>query len=82
MTRLLTPHIATMTELREPHKVLARANGQPVAILKNSALIGYFVPVEAISNTEHQMATLGEVRDSLARRRVINEPVLTYLKDK
>ena len=29
MTRLLTPHIATMTELREPHKVFARAKGQP-----------------------------------------------------
>ncbi len=34
MTRLLTPHIATMTELREPHKVLARAKGEPTAILR------------------------------------------------
>ncbi len=82
MTRLLTPHIATMTELREPHKVLERANGQPVAILKNSALVGYFVPAEAISNTEHQTATLDEVKQSLAHRRVVNQPVLTYLKDK
>ena len=41
MTRLLTPHIATMTELREPHKVLERSGGKPVAILKNSALVGY-----------------------------------------
>ena len=39
MTRLATPNICTMTELREPQKVLDRANGQPVAILKNSALI-------------------------------------------
>lgn len=82
MARLLTPHIATMTELREPHKVLERAHGQPVAILKNSALVGYFVPAEAISNTEHLVATLGEVKQSLARRRVVNEPVLAYLKDK
>ena len=29
MTRLLTPNIATMTEMREPHKVLERAKGQP-----------------------------------------------------
>jgi len=36
MTRLLTNHIATMTELREPHKVLERSGGQPVAILKNT----------------------------------------------
>lgn len=82
MTRLLTPHIATMTELREPHKVLERSNGQPVAILKNSALVGYLVPAEAISNTEHRMATVDEVKESLARRRDVNQPVLHYLKDK
>ncbi len=29
MTRLLTPHIATMTELREPHKVIARRYRRP-----------------------------------------------------
>ena len=33
MTRLLTNHIATITELREPHKVLERSGGKPVAIL-------------------------------------------------
>jgi antitoxin StbD len=82
MTRLLTPHIATMTELREPHKVLERAQGQPVAILKNSALVGYFVPAEAISNTDHEVATLEDVQRSLARRRAVNDPVLKYLKDK
>jgi len=82
MTRLLTPLIATMTELREPHKILERANGQPIAILKNSALVGYFVPVEAISNTEHVLATLEAVEKSIARRRVVNQPVLDYLKDK
>ena len=53
MTHLLTPHIATMTEMREPHKVLERANGKPVAILKNSALVGYFVPAEAIQSLVH-----------------------------
>ena len=82
MERLLTPHIASMTELREPHKVLERANGQPIAILKNSALVGYLVPAEAISNTEHQLATLDEVKLSLVHRREVNRPVLTYLKDK
>ncbi len=28
MTRLLTPHIASMTEMREPHKVIERSNGE------------------------------------------------------
>lgn len=46
MTRLLTPHIATMTELREPHKVLARAKGQPTAILKSSGVVANMIPAE------------------------------------
>lgn len=85
MTRLLTPYIATMTEMREPHKVLERANGHPVAILKNSALVGYFVPaeaVEAVGAQEHRAATLDEVMEVMARRRAVNQPVLDYLRDK
>ena len=49
MTKLLTKHIATMTEMREPHKVLERSGGEPVAVLRNSALVGYFVPAEAVA---------------------------------
>ena len=82
MTRLLTPHIATMTEMREPHKVLERSGGKPVAILRNSTLVGYLVPAEAVSTVEHRPATLEEVMESLARRREINQPVLDYLRDK
>jgi antitoxin StbD len=46
MTRLLTPHIATMTELREPHKVLARADGEATAILKSSEVVAYLIPAK------------------------------------
>lgn len=81
MTRLLTNHIATMTELREPHKVLERSGGKPVAILRNSALVGYLVP-EAATVSEPRYATLDEVRAVMERRRAINQPVLDYLKDK
>jgi antitoxin StbD len=83
MTRLLTNHICTMTELREPHKVLERSGGKPVAILKNSALVGYLVPAEAVqAPEEHRYATMEEVMESLARRRSVNQPVLDYLRDK
>jgi len=82
MTRLPTNQIATMTEMREPHKVLERAGGQPVAVLKNSQVVGYFVPAEAVSQTGHSYATMVEVMASLERRRKINQPVLDYLKDK
>ncbi len=82
MTRLLTPHIATMTELREPHKVLERSGGKPVAILKNSAVVAYLVPEEAVDKGDHRVATLDEVLEAVNRRRAINQPVLDYLKDK
>lgn len=82
MTRLLTPHIATMTELREPQKVLDRANGQPVAILKNSSLVGYFVPAEAVGKADHRYATMDEVMEVMERTRAVAQPVLDYLKDK
>ena len=29
MARLLTKHIASMTEMREPHKVLEKSGGEP-----------------------------------------------------
>lgn len=82
MTRLATPNICTMTELREPQKVLDRANGQPVAILKNSALVGYLVPVEAVDQTEHRLATLDEVMAVLDSSRDRVQPVLDDLRDK
>lgn len=82
MTRLATPNICTMTELREPQKVFDRANGQPVAILKNSALVGYLVPAEAVDQAQHRVATLEEVMEVLNSRREINQPVLDYLRDK
>lgn len=83
MTRLLTTEIATMTEMREPQKVLDRAKGRPVAVMKNSRLVGYFVPAEAVAEPgQHRVATLDEVMESLRRRKDVNQPVLDYLRDK
>jgi antitoxin StbD len=82
MTRLLTPHIATMTELREPHKVLERAGGKPVAILKNSAVVAYLVPEEAVDTGDHRYATREEVMAYIEASRERVQPVLDYLKDK
>lgn len=81
MTRLLTNHIATMTELREPHKVLERAGGKPVAILRNSALVGYLVP-EAATQTETRYATMEEIERLLAETQAEAQPILDYLRDK
>jgi antitoxin StbD len=82
MATLLTRNIASMTEMREPHKVLEKSRGEPVAVLKNSALVGYFVPAEAISNEQHRTAAIEEIRHSLKSRKAITQSVVNYLKDK
>ncbi|WP_338549954.1 hypothetical protein [Roseovarius phycicola] len=82
MKRLHTNQICTMTELREPQKVLDRAGGKPVAIMKNSKCVGYLVPEEATLQGEPRYATMDEVMAAVERRREINQLVLDYLKDK
>ena len=82
MTRLLTNHIATMTEMREPNKVLERAAGKPVALMKNSKCVAYLVPAENVEDQEHRYATKAEVMAVLERTRAKSQPVLDYLKDK
>lgn len=82
MATLLTRHIASMTEMREPHKVLEKSGGEPVAVLKNSALVGYFVPAEAISYDSNRVASMEEIKAALTARTVTTRPVLDYLKDK
>ena len=69
MNRLLTKNIATMTEMREPQKVLDRAGGEPVAILKNSQLVGYFVPTEAAHGDGAEYAIMDELKSYLERTR-------------
>ena len=82
MNKIYANQIATMTEMREPQKVLDRAGGKPVAIMKNSRCVGYFVPVEATLEEEPRYAKMEEVMESMRRRRDVNQPVLDYLKDK
>ena len=82
MATLLTKQIATITELREPQKVLDRANGKPVAILKNSQVVAYLVPETATGMDGHAPMTMEQLNEILARTRARSQPVLDYLKDK
>ena len=82
MARLHTNQICTITELREPQKVLDRANGKPVAILKNSKCVGYIVPEDATMDGEPRYASMDEVMKYIEETRSVTQPVLDYLKDK
>ena len=82
MKRLHTNQICTMTELREPQKVLDRAGGKPVAIMKNSRCVGYLVPQDAALDGEPRYATMDEVMAAVRDTQELAAPVLEYLKDK
>lgn len=82
MKPIYASQTCTMTELREPHKVFEQAKGKPVAIMKNSRVIGYLVPEEATPDEAPRAATKEEVRDAIAQTRSQTQPVLDYLKDK
>ena len=82
MSRLLTNRVVTITEMREPHKVLEKAGGQPVAVLRNSKCVGYFVPSEIVDHVEAIPASRADILASLAKTAENDAPVLDYLKDK
>lgn len=66
-----------MTDPRDPTKPPEPTAGQPVAILRNAALVGCFAPAEG-----NRPATLAEVMDNPTRRRAVNQPVLDALRDR
>ena len=82
MTDIGTTRICTMTELREPQKVLDRSGGKPVAILKNSQLVGYLVPADAVGLEAHVPLSMDVLKTILRETRAEVQPVLDYLKDK
>ena len=49
-----------MTEKRGPHKVLKKFGTEPVAILRNSTLVGYVIAAGVVSNQQHLMATIDD----------------------
>lgn len=53
-----------------------------MAILKNSALVGYFVPAQAVEDTEIQVAPDAALLNSLNSRNSLRKPVRDYLQAK
>ena len=82
METLLTKKTVSVTELREPKKVLESAGSQPVAVLNRSNVVGYFVPATAVEKLEYSAvsdAEVGALLDSLDDNiRAVNQ----YLKDR
>jgi antitoxin StbD len=82
MENLLTNKTASLTELRDPKKVIEKAGDKPVAILNRNQLEGYFVPAAAVEKISFSVADPEDVSNLLRKRRSKLKPTLEYLKDK
>jgi len=82
MEKLLTNKTVSLTELRDPAKVLANAGDTPVAVLNRNTVVGYFVPNSAVAQIEIEYSDSKSVKASLARSTKDNQELLDYLEDK
>ena len=82
MERILANKTVSLTELRDPAKVLAAAGGSPVAVLNRSNVVGYFVPKSAVDNVTFRHADTVDVNETVDESIEQNKKLLDYLKDK
>ena len=82
MQNLLTNKTVSLTELRDPAKVLQKAGNTPVAVLNRNRVVGYFVPSAAVEDITSRHATLEETKKVLEVQKKRMAPALDYLKDK
>lgn len=82
MERLLTNKTVSLTEMRDPAKVLEKAGSSPVAVLNRNKVVGYFVPAAAVDGISVREASTEEVMAAFERRKAYLQPALDYLKDK
>ncbi|MGI9285406.1 MAG: hypothetical protein ACR2P1_08450 [Pseudomonadales bacterium] len=82
MENLLTNKTASLTELRDPKKVIENAGDQPVAILNRNQLEGYFVPASAVGKIKFSPAGKGDAAAMLKQRQAKLKDTLDYLQDK
>ena len=82
MENLLTNKTASLTELRDPKKVIESAGDRPVAIFNRNQLEGYFVPASAVDKIDFTAASKADAAKVLRKRKGKLQPTLDYLKDK
>jgi hypothetical protein len=82
LQNLLTNKTASLTELRNPKKVIDQAGGKPVAILNRDQVEGYFVPASAVDKLNFEKAAPNEATAVFNKRKNKLQPILDYLQDK
>lgn len=82
METLLTNRTASLTEFRDPGKLIREAGDKPVAILNRNRLVGYFVPASAVNRISFELVDPDEFAVALSETIEKNKAILDYLKDK
>ena len=82
MQKLLTTKTVSLTDLRNPMKVIKEAGRHPVAIFNRNKVVGYFVPEEATGVNSYTYLSEKAVDRLLMANRKKLDPTLAYLKDK
>jgi len=82
MEKTLTNQFASLTELREPNKVIEKAGDKPVAIMNRNSILGYYVPKSALNISGNPTASVADVKAVLHTRKRVMQPVNEFLKDK
>ena len=54
MTRLLTNHFATLTEMRAPLELQNRSGGRPIAVLEGGEIKAFFIPQTFVDDVDAQ----------------------------
>ncbi len=82
MERILAHKTVSLTELRDPAKVLAGAGQSPVAVLNRNHVVGYFVPKSAVDNVDFRYGDTLNVQKTVDESIEQNKELIDYLKDK
>lgn len=82
MQDILARKVVGLTDLREPRKVIAEADGQPVAIMNRNEVEGYFVPAAAVNRLGIMDASHEEAMAVFNGRKAKTAKGMAYLKDK
>lgn len=79
--KILAKKTASLTDLRDPMKVIEAAGDEPIAIMNRNTVIGYFVP-EVKTAVSYSYVSEEEFTKVLPGVMERAQPVLDYLKDK
>ena len=82
MQKILATKTASLTDLRDPMKVIESLGNDRIAILNRDKIIAYLVPPSHIKEPSFEYIDSDEVKDIVGELKKTHGHVLEYLKDK